>query len=168
MLCHPSADAMKQVLHFRGQDNQILRSSSVFPLSSANSTHLGVRPRPVQVCSGKSELRYFGATFARGLRISIISSSLYPMDWAVFSNSCRACARARAFSYWVALGAKNRQGFAGLTCLSKEFHGQPEAQILGSVRLILRFWPRTKEVYRRPSILLLFNPSRQKFKCGSI
>ena len=25
MFCHPSADAMKQVLHFRGQDNQILR-----------------------------------------------------------------------------------------------------------------------------------------------
>ena len=34
---------------------------------------------------------------------------------------------------------KNRQGFAGLTWLSKEFHGQPEAQILGSVRLILKF-----------------------------
>ena len=44
--------------------------------------------------------------------------------------------RFRTGLHWV---RKNRQGFAGLTWLSKEFHGQPEAQILGSVRLILKF-----------------------------
>ena len=44
--------------------------------------------------------------------------------------------RFRTGLHWV---WKNRQGFAGLTWLSKEFHGQPEAQILGSIRLVLRF-----------------------------
>ena len=44
--------------------------------------------------------------------------------------------RFRTGVHWV---GKHRQLFAGLTWLSKEFHGQPEAQILGSVRLILRF-----------------------------
>ena len=38
--------------------------------------------------------------------------------------------------YWV---QKNWQLFAGLTWPSKEFRGQPEAQILGTVRLILKF-----------------------------
>ena len=44
--------------------------------------------------------------------------------------------RFRTGLHW---GQKTRQGFAGLTWLSKEFHGQSEAQILGSVRLILKF-----------------------------
>lgn len=44
--------------------------------------------------------------------------------------------RFRTGLHW---GHKTKQGFAGLTWLSKEFSGQPEGQILGSVRLILRF-----------------------------
>ena len=44
--------------------------------------------------------------------------------------------RVRTGLHW---GQKTKQGFAGLTWLSKEFHGQPEAQILGSIRLVLRF-----------------------------
>ncbi len=44
--------------------------------------------------------------------------------------------RFRTGLHW---GQKSKQGFAGLTWLSKEFAGQPEGQILGSVRLILKF-----------------------------
>ena len=44
--------------------------------------------------------------------------------------------RFRTGLHW---GQNSKQGFAGLTWLSKEFSGQPEGQILGSVRLILKF-----------------------------
>ena len=44
--------------------------------------------------------------------------------------------RFRTGLHW---GQNSKQGFAGLTWLSKEFSGQPKGQILGSVRFILKF-----------------------------
>ena len=47
-----------------GDQNQILKSSSVFPPLIAAESHLGCLPRPVQVMP-VAESRYFGATIER-------------------------------------------------------------------------------------------------------
>ncbi len=72
--------------------------------------------------------------FSIGGDIGHVSNSAF-FDGAE-STMRRRRLRFRTGLHW---GQKSKQGFAGLTWLSKEFSGQSEGQILGSVRLILRF-----------------------------
>lgn len=83
-----------------------------------------------QVIGGEQD----GLGFSFGGDISHVASS------AFFHGSSPSMLNRRLrFRTGLHWGQQTKQGFAGLTWLSKEFDGQPEGQILGSVRVILKF-----------------------------
>lgn len=83
-----------------------------------------------QVVGGEQE----GLGFSFGGDISHVASSAFFHGSS--SSMLNRRLRFRTGLHW---GQQTKQGFAGLTWLSKEFEGQPEGQILGSVRVILKF-----------------------------
>src|SRR6056297_54519 len=92
--------------HRYGVSSQIFRSSIVLPDSRASFTQFGLRPFPVQVCSGLSGFLYFGALLepCLGARPSN-SSSENPYSFAADSAACLASFSRRVSSVLSAFSA---------------------------------------------------------------
>lgn len=128
--------ALRPFIEGRAGDETLLRAGFDLAFGQVGRGELMTRDKVTGHLYRTIRSDWTGYSFVLGADVAHVADSIYLPESGGFAlNDSRE--RVRAGVHWQ--GESGRAGFYGLTWLGKEFEGQEESQVIGSIRFNLEF-----------------------------